>query len=64
MERRAQTFADRRVERLILDLDAPHNVEQVADALYQWLGKDRWCELAPQHRDPWHKPSRTVSVTR
>ena len=42
LEHRARTFVDRRVARLILDLDAPHNSEQVAGALHQWLGRDRW----------------------
>ena len=42
LARRDRAFAGRRVERLILDLDAPNNQARVADALYQWLGKDRW----------------------
>ena len=38
----ARSFLDRRVARLKLDHDAPNNVEQAAEALYQWLGRDRW----------------------
>ncbi len=42
LEHRARDLADKRVERLILDFDAPHDGAPAADALYQWLGKDRW----------------------
>ena len=39
---RARDFAHKRVDCLVLDHDAPHHRLQVADALCQWLGKDRW----------------------
>ena len=42
LEVRTLSFLDRRVERLELDGDAPNNAERVAEALYRWLGKDRW----------------------
>ena len=42
LEDRARSFLGRRVERLDLDSDAPQNVEQVAEGLYWWLGRDRW----------------------
>ena len=42
LEDRTRSFLDRRVERLELDGDTPHNVERAAEALYGWLGKDRW----------------------
>ena len=42
LECRAPNFLDRRVEGLKLDHEGPNNVERAAEALYHWLGRDRW----------------------
>ena len=54
LERRTRSFAERRVERLAPDHDAPDNVADVAAALCQWLGKDQWRRRAEvtSHPDP------------
>ena len=42
LSRRDGMFADKCVEQLALDPDAPDDPEYVAGALYQWIGKDKW----------------------
>ncbi len=42
LEDRTRSFLDRRVERLDLESDEPHNMERVAEALYRRLGRDWW----------------------
>lgn len=46
LEHGARNFAHRRVARLVLDLDAQGNRLRSAEALCQWLGKDRWWSSA------------------